>query len=280
MDQRTAAPETISRAAAGLEQPLHGGDVTDGVVRVGNTVRRPVGVQTAAVHGLLRHLESVGFDGAPRVLGIDERGREILTWMPGEAALRPLPSYAVTDETLAALGRLLRRFHDAVISYVPPPGAVWDTLVASNLDDTPELIGHCDVTLENVIFRDRMPYALIDFDLARPTTRLFDVVTTLRHWAPLDDPADRDPLLRGVDVGRRLAVFCAAYGLDPERRRAVLPAARIRFERSYDAMRTRAERLGGGWARMWQAGAGWRIRRAQDWLEGNWDDLDARLRGE
>ena len=243
---------------------------------MGDTVRRPVGDHTPAVHGLLRHLETVGFDGAPRALGVDDRGREILSWLPGKTAHRPLPRYAVGEETLGALGRLLRRFHDAVTSYEVPPGAMWDTM-ASNLDDPPELIGHCDVTPENVIFRDEVPYALIDFDLARPTTRLFDVVTTLRHWAPIDDPADRDPLLRGADVGHRLAVFCAAYGLDRERRRDLLPVARIRFERSYEAMRERAERVGGGWARMWEAGAGPRIRRAQDWLERNWDDLDAHL---
>jgi hypothetical protein len=270
-------PPIVDDVTTDHEVPLLGGDVTDGVVRVGDTVRRPVGDHTPAVHGLLRHLAAVGFDGAPRPLGIDDRGREILSWLPGETARRPLPRCAVTNETLHALGRLLRRYHDAAVSYRPPPGAVWDTM-ASNLDQPPELVGHCDVTPENVVFRDETPYALIDFDLARPTTRLFDVVTTLRHWAPIDDPADRDPLLRRVDVGRRLAVFCAAYGLDRERRRDLLPTARTRFERSYAAMRERAEHLGGGWARMWEAGAGRRIRRAQDWLDHNWDDLDARLR--
>jgi Ser/Thr protein kinase RdoA (MazF antagonist) len=233
---------------------------------------------TSAVHGLLRHLESVGFDGAPRVLGIDDRGREILTWMLGETPHRPLPRYAATDEALAALARLLRRYHDAASSYALHADAAWDTAAASNLDGPFELIGHCDVTPDNVVFRGDTPYAFIDFDLARPTTRLYDVVTTLRHWAPVDDPVDRDPVQRGADVGRRLAVFCRAYGLDAERRREVLPAMRIRFERSYVAMRTRAELHGGGWARMWRSGAGDQIRRAQDWLDRNWDDLDEHLR--
>lgn len=257
--------------------PLPGGDVTDGVVRVGDTVRRPMRDHSPAVHGLLRHLAAVGFDGAPRVLGIDERGREILSWLPGQTAHRPLPRYAGTEEALTALGRLLRRFHDAAVSYEPPRGATWDSQAAANPDEPPELVGHCDVTMENVVFRDDLPYALIDFDLARPTTRLFDVVTTLRHWAPLTDPADRDPLLRTADVGGRMAAFCTAYGLGGERRREVLPAARLRFERSYAAMRERAELRGGGWARMWRAGVGDRILRAQDWLECHWDDLDAHL---
>lgn len=259
------------------EVALAGGDVTDGVVRVGDTVRRPMRAHSPAVHGLLRHLERVGFDGAPRVLGIDERGREVLSWMPGEAPPRPLPPYAATDGTLAGVARLLRRYHDAVSSYGPALDAPWDSAFTSNVDDEPELVGHCDVTPDNVVFRDGEPYALIDFDLARPTTRLFDVVNTLAHWAPLKEPGDRDAVLLGADAGRRLRLFCDAYGLDARRRREVLPVARIRFERSHEAMRDRAELLGGGWARMWRAGVGARIRRAQDWLDLHWDELDAHL---
>ncbi|WP_246006894.1 aminoglycoside phosphotransferase family protein [Actinomadura pelletieri] len=226
------------------------------------------------MHGVLRHLEAVGFDGAPRVLGVDVLGREVLSWVPGEVPRRPLPEYAASEEALRGVGRLLRRYHEAVVSYGVPEGAVWDG-ETSNLDGEPEVIGHCDVTPDNVVFRGGAPVALIDFDLARPTTRLFDVVTALRHWGPIADPADRDAVLYQVDVGRRLRVLCDAYGVDRGMRRDVLPAARVRFERSYRAMRARAER-GGGWARMWP-GAGQRIRRAQDWLERNWDELDACL---
>lgn len=50
---------------AAEEIPLLGGDVTEGVVRIGATVRRPVGPNGAAIHALA-HLEQVGFEGAPR----------------------------------------------------------------------------------------------------------------------------------------------------------------------------------------------------------------------
>lgn len=261
--------------AVDIEVPLSGGDVSEGVVRVGETVRRPLRAHSPAVHGLLRHLEKVGFDAAPRVLGIDERGREVLSWVPGEVPHRPLAAYVVSEDALRGVGRLLRRYHEAVASYEVPEGTHWDE-DTSNVDGEPEVVGHCDVTPENVVFRAGVPAALIDFDLARPTTRLFDVVTALRHWGPIEDPADRDALLYRADVGRRLRVFCDAYGLERELRRDVLPAARVRFERSYRAMRERAER-GGGWARIWQGGAGPRILRAQDWLERHWDELDACL---
>ncbi len=78
----------VSRAD---EVPLSGGDVTEGVVRVGDTVRRPLKATSSAVHALLRHLEAAGFDAAPRVLGIDELGREVLSFVPGEAPGRPFP---------------------------------------------------------------------------------------------------------------------------------------------------------------------------------------------
>ena len=47
------------------EEVLAGGDVNV-VVRVEDTVRRPTGRWSPAVHALLRHFESAGFDGADR----------------------------------------------------------------------------------------------------------------------------------------------------------------------------------------------------------------------
>ncbi|MFB4276924.1 MULTISPECIES: aminoglycoside phosphotransferase family protein [unclassified Nonomuraea] len=257
------------------EIPLQGGDVTDGVVRVGDTVRRPASTSTPAVHALLRHLEAAGFDGAPRVIGTDELGREILTFLPGTTGLR---LETVTDEALAGLAGLLRRYHDATAGF-PLTREGWEG--GSNDDRAPEVIGHCDLTPENVIFRVQgrhspTPYAMIDFDLARPTTRLFDIVTTLRHWAPISDPVDRAPLLRTVDVGARLRLFCDVYGVPPRERRRLLELARLRFHRSYTVMRTRAT-AGGNWAKMWAGGAGERIRRAGAWLDVHEDELHAHL---
>ncbi len=92
------------------EVALTGGRITQGVVRVGNTVRRPTGPHTPFVHSLLRHLEEVGFDGAPRVLGIDERGREIVTFIEGHVP----PDLATwLDNQLVEAAELIRRFHDA-----------------------------------------------------------------------------------------------------------------------------------------------------------------------
>jgi phosphatidylglycerophosphate synthase len=66
---------------------MAGGRTTSGVVRVGDTICRPLRAQSPFVHQLSNHLESNGFRGAPRFLGIDERKREILSFIPGDVPL-------------------------------------------------------------------------------------------------------------------------------------------------------------------------------------------------
>ena len=100
------------------EIPLAGGDVTEGVVRVGDTVRRPVGLHSPLVHALLAHLESVGFAGAPRFLGVDEAGREVLSYIDGEVAGRPRPPWIANETRLTSVGP--RRRSRAVAAARPP----------------------------------------------------------------------------------------------------------------------------------------------------------------
>src|ERR1700761_5276515 len=240
--EATLTPRTyVSPGLEDAEVPLLGGDMTEGVVRVGRTVRRPVRPHTAAVHGLLRHLEAAGFDGAPRVLGIDTKVREVLTYLPGVVARRPLPAFVTADSTLAALARLQLRYHEAVAGFEPAPGAWWDGEVTRFVDGPVDIICHCDINLENVIFRPGpdglRPYALIDFDLARPGTRLVDIIQTLRYWAPIADPA------------------------------GLVPVASRWLRRSRATIAQRARMRGGAWARMVDVGVGERLLRSAVWLQ-------------
>jgi hypothetical protein len=264
------------------EVPLLGGDVTIGVVRVGDTVRRPTSASTPAIHALLRHLESVGFTGAPRALGIDDRGREILSYVPGDVPTRPLPGWAATDRVLAGVGRLLRAFHDATAGFDLPPGVTWPVpgpLPPSvPAEPPPEVVGHADVTPDNVVFRSGEPVALIDFDLAHPLSRCLDVVITARHWVPLVDPVDRPAVLTDADGAARLAVLCDSYGLGDDDRRQLVDVAIARNVRSQWLMRERAlAEPGSGWERMWQEGVGDVLGRAVTWLAKGRGELESAL---
>ena len=92
------------------EVVLAGGMTNAGLVmRVGNTVRRPRRPTSEATEALLGHLEEVGFDGAPRYLGSDERGREVLSYIPGVAPIVPYPDWAFTDATLVSVAERVGR---------------------------------------------------------------------------------------------------------------------------------------------------------------------------
>jgi len=103
---------------------LEGGTANRGrVVRIGDTVRRPLRATSAATHALLRHLADAGFAGAPRVLGVDDDGREVLSYVRGTAVTPPCPLWALTDEALVSVAVLLRDYHRAVSTFDPAPYA-------------------------------------------------------------------------------------------------------------------------------------------------------------
>ena len=100
------------------EQPLAGGIANLGkVVRVGDTVRRPASTFTDAIFALFEHLHDVGFDGVPRPLGRDDRGREVLSFIEGDVPIPPFPAWSMSDAALASVARLQRRFHEAAASF-------------------------------------------------------------------------------------------------------------------------------------------------------------------
>jgi len=270
-------------AADQAEIPLAGGDVTEGVVRVGDTVRRPVGPHSPLVHALLTHLESVGFAGAPRFLGIDGSGREVLSYIDGEVAGRPRPPWIADETRLASVGPLVRAYDDAAASFTPPPDARLDTERAEPPGIPPapayppELIGHVDITPENVVFRNGRAYALIDFDLAKPATRADEMFNAMLWWAPLSDPRDVDPLMRDVDVPRRSRILADGYGLSGTDRERIMEVATLRTRRAWHLMKQRADTLGGGWQRMWDDGVGDVIKRREAWLDRNAAKLTAAL---
>jgi aminoglycoside phosphotransferase (APT) family kinase protein len=177
------------------EIPLQGGRTTAGVVTVGNTIRRPLTTNSGFVHGVLRHLASVGFDRVPRVLGIDEHQREILTYVPGEV---PAELEVWADRQLAMAAHLIKQFHDATVAFAAAHGA--------------EVVCHNDLSPCNFVFRQDVPSAIIDFDAAALGTRLDDLGYAAWLWLDLGNTH-----IAPQEQQRRLALFTAAYGLPDTR---------------------------------------------------------------
>ena len=66
-----------------MEIPLAGGRITDGVVRLADTVRRPAKESSRRIQSALHALRLAGFYRAPEFLGFDEKNREILSFIEG-----------------------------------------------------------------------------------------------------------------------------------------------------------------------------------------------------
>lgn len=185
------------------EEVLRGGAVNSSVVRVGDTVHRTASAATPAVHDLLRHLDAKGFDGAPRALGFDEQGREILSYIDGTVSLDDAwPDVLHQDEGLVAVVRLITRFHDAVADYSPPG------LGAG------EIMCHGDPGPWNIVWSDDRPIALIDWDFALPAVPLYDVSYVAFEMVPLrdDDRCAQVGFAEVPDRVSRLRLVCDTYG--------------------------------------------------------------------
>jgi hypothetical protein len=226
------------------EIPLPGGNVTAGVVRVGDTVRRPAGPWTPAVHALLVHLHDVGYDGSPRSLGLDERGRHVVEWVEGDVTHPYVPGPG--SPSLAGVGRILRRLHDATEGFVPPPDAVWGTVM---VPDGSDLVIHHDPGAFNFVHGAGRA-VLIDWDGAGPGSRLWDLSWAAISFASLV-PGAPVPV---AEAGRRLRALADGYGLDEAQRRALVPLLTGRAGAM--AMLLRVGRAEGRqpWARLAEAG--------------------------
>jgi len=254
----------VSRLTGGGDELLLPGGLTNAgrVSRVGDTVRRPQRPTSPATHALLGHLERVGFEGAPRFLGVDDRDREVLTYIPGEAAIAPTPAWALTDEALSSVAELLRRYHDAVAAFDPGPHE-WPRWAPPAFRGG--IVSHNDPNLDNVIFVDGRAVALIDFDLASPGSSVWDLACAARLWAPLRAPEDVPDELRGRSLDR-LRLFLDAYDLPGAERGRVVDAMVHTHDWCYAVVREAVADGHETFARIWAQGGRSRATRTRRWL--------------
>ncbi len=202
--------------------PLLGGNV-GGAVRVGATVRRATGPWTPAVHALLAHLAAAGIGETPRVLGTDELGREVLTYLPGRVV--DVDTEGLPVDVLARGMGWLARYHAAVAGFRSE--GPWRT--GATALGPGQLVCHHDFAPYNVALsgsaEGEVLVGVFDWDVAGPGVPLDDLAFAAWNWVPLY--RDIGPELSA----RRLEAIAAAYdgGLSA---RQILEAVDARIERS------------------------------------------------
>jgi len=259
-------PEVDGVSDDPVEEPLAGGlDQAGAVVRVGNTVRRPGGPGAVPVRHFLAHLAETGFAGAPRFHGLDDMGREILDYLPGDVAVPPYPEWAASTELLLSVATLQRELHCAAAGFRLPTGTSWpDRRLPAGAQG--ELVCHTDLCLENVVVRAGRAAAFIDFDFATPTNPLFDIAVAARHWIPLRDPVDIADARAGTDLVDRFGRFTDVHRLGPAQRDRVVDLLLGFLDDSLLSIRAQAESGHSGYAQMWAEGYESMNRRSRVWL--------------
>ena len=199
---------------------LDGGNV-GGAVRIGRTVRRDTGPWSPAVHALLSHLE--GFPCVPRVLGTDERGREVLTFLPGHVV--DIDSEILTEEQIVSVTRWVRRLHEEMRGFSHPgPWRMHDGTMKAG-----EIICHNDVAPYNICFEGDELVGVFDWDMSGPNTPLIDLGFLAWNAVPLW----RD--LSPVTSARRLELIAKTYsGPSPAE---ILHATVVRAEQMIEGIR-------------------------------------------
>jgi aminoglycoside phosphotransferase (APT) family kinase protein len=215
------AASTSRSTGSELGEVLAGGNMGE-VVRIGDTVRRPAGEWTPAVQRLLTVLRATGVPGIPEPLGLDERGRETLSFVEGDNLAAADPELLWSERVLTDAAALLRRIHDASVPLVEADltgaGLLWRTPAREPV----EVICHNDFATYNLIVRDGELAGAIDFDLASPGPRIWDLAYLAYRLVPYAADA---PDAESLDRDARLRGLLDAYGTDASPQQVLAAAA-------------------------------------------------------
>lgn len=206
------------------EIPLKGGRSTAGVVRVGDTVRRPYKQESEFANSILSYLQKQGYPYSQRYLGLDERGRDIFAFIDGYV---PDEIGNTTLSQLCEFMKIVKDLHDVSSGFAPES----------------KVICHNDLSPCNTVFRNGIPVAIIDWDSAAFGERWEDLTYIFWLWINIGNHK-RDE----IDIMGQMKSALAVYRADEQTLRgfadkliwrmnkvvAEMPPDNDRYERTKD----------------------------------------------
>ncbi|MGB4777317.1 phosphotransferase [Microbacterium sp.] len=220
---------------------LAGGNASGDVARVGNSVRKALTPASSSVHAFMRAMREAGVD-VPEPRGQDERGRQVIEFVPGRPAIERGP---FTHAELRRVGALVRSIHDASETFLAPADAIWETAIPAPGAD---LVCHNDLAPWNLIIGER--WVFIDWDAAAPSTRLWDLAYAAQAFtlSRVDQPPER--------AADALRAFVDGYDADAGLRVALPDAIERRTSAMLELLRSAHAEGREPWATMFAAGHG------------------------
>ncbi|MFJ8545890.1 phosphotransferase [Streptomyces sp. NPDC093586] len=211
---------------------------------------------------LLRLFEASGWNGAPRYLCVDDDGREVLSYIEGHVAWEPRQPAAVSaDESLVAVARLVREFHDLT--------------AGTPLAGDQEVVCHNDLSPKNTVYQlyggELRPTAFIDWDLAAPGARVHDIAHVCWQYLGLG------PSVTCVEeAARRMRLIVDAYGLSDRQR--LVSTILWWQDRCWRGIESQADAGDVAMARLRDAGVVGHVRAARQWVSDHRDALERSVR--
>jgi Ser/Thr protein kinase RdoA (MazF antagonist) len=240
------------------QERLAGGNVAAFVLRVGDTVRKPVTAASPAIHAFLEHLRKSGVGEVPVSLGVDAEGFHAYEFIDGTVSEQMPPMSA---HELHRLGSIIRRIHDAAATFSPTADAVWNVAIVPDRED---IVCHHDLAPWNLV-RNGERWVFIDWDGAGPGSRLWDLAYAVRAFLPLEAGGDQQ-----ADAGR-LRAMAEGYGIEGGNGRTLADLLAPRAQAMVDLLCDGARRGIQPWARLHEEGHADYWQAAADYIRANED---------
>jgi hypothetical protein len=190
------------------EIPLTGGRITQGVVKRGDFVYRPCCSNSVFVHDVLKWLENKGITESPKYIGFTNDGREIISFLDGTS---PNDLGWFNDDQLFEAGKIIKKLHDNLFDF---PGCV-----------NGQTVCHNDLSPCNFMFRNKIPYAVFDWDAAEIGDPINDIAYAVWLWLAIgnEDPWVDHDNYSPDEVGKKIKIIIDAYGLEKKQRDLLIP---------------------------------------------------------
>ncbi|WNE93858.1 phosphotransferase [Streptomyces luomodiensis] len=240
------------------EERLPGGFVNETVLLDGTVRRRPT-ARSPYLRELLHLFQKHHWPGAPRHLGSDEQGRDVLQYVPGHVPWAGGDPAVHEERSLRELCVLVRQAHDLTQGHPLAEGG--------------EVVCHNDLSPRNTVYRREgarlHPIALIDWDLAGPGLRIHDVAHLCWQFLGLGPGTD------AAWAAERLRLVADAYGLPDADRARLVPAIIWWQERTRSGIEAGARDGDPALRELARAGVPARIRAAREWVTAQRQTLEA-----
>lgn len=238
------------------------------VIRKENTVLRPVEPWSGNIRLFLEHLFGKGLP-VPRFFGVNEDGQEILEFIEGD---RVHPG-KWSDAALIEVGRLVASLHRAALDFTMPRNGLWKPWCLRETGYGEKICCHGDIAPWNMLTKNAMPAALIDWEMAGPLDPVIELARVCWLFPQLfdDDLKAIHDLPSAEKRAAQVRMICDAYGLPPGQRSVFLEKIleAVICETAHEAIDTNItyETEGSLWGIAWRTRSLYWIWRNRDTIQ-------------